>query len=300
MSTPLHKADQLKRALGLTADLYLKREDLHEYGSHKGRSIPFMIDRFLGQGMTDFVISSSGNAALAAAKYISKHNKNSQEKIRLKIFVGEKITENKLARLKKLTNGQIILEKVNNPKQSAFTLDKNGTAKNLRQSTDDLALLGYEELAEELAEIKNLSAVFIPTSSGTTAQGLWMGFAKLKIQPQIHIVQTTACYPLVKSAADYGDKNNLSEIAPTEKSLANAIVDKIAHRQNEIAKIIQTSRGGAWVATDSDILEAIKQTKDAEQIDISPNSALSVAGLKLAEKSGQNFSGSIVCLITGE
>ena len=56
--------------------------------------------------------------------------------------------------------------------QTLFTKIKDQNIKALRQSTDDLALIGYHALAEELLEISDISAVFIGTSSGTTAEAL--------------------------------------------------------------------------------------------------------------------------------
>ena len=68
MTTPLEQQAQLAEAIGISS-LYFKREDLHPYGSHKGRSIPVMIEHYLASGDTRFAISSSGNAALAAVMH---------------------------------------------------------------------------------------------------------------------------------------------------------------------------------------------------------------------------------------
>ena len=74
MITPQEKNDKIKKALKINADLYFKREDKHPFGSHKGRSLPIMIARHIKSGWRDFVISSSGNAAIAAAHAIKKYN----------------------------------------------------------------------------------------------------------------------------------------------------------------------------------------------------------------------------------
>lgn len=289
MLTPQTKSNNLAKALGLNTDLYLKREDLHPYGSHKGRSIPVMINKYVEQGVRDFVISSSGNAALAAAMYINEHNQNNPTAmLTLQIFVGEKVDPEKFNLLTNTGNDKITITKVNNPKQQAFQIDKSGQAKLLRQSTDNTALIGYKELAEELNEIKNLAAVFIPTSSGTTAVGLEKAFTELGINPQIHIVQTTACHPMV-SGEDF--ENN---------SIANAIVDKVAFRKKEVGEIIEKSSGNGWIANNEEILDTIKLVTETENISLSPNSALAVVGLIQAIKSGLKFNGPVVCLITGK
>ncbi len=288
MVTPQNQAKKLADALGLPTDLYLKREDLHPYGSHKGRSIPVMIEKYIQDGWQQFCISSSGNAALAAAMYIRNHNKEKKSPLSLKIFIGIRIPKEKLEPLKMLSleDSRIIIEQAETPKRAAFQLDKEGTYKNLRQSTDDTALTGYGTLADELAQIENLSAVFVPTSSGTTAQGLFDAFKKHKINPQIHIVQTPKCHPFIDS-----------DVAGA--SLATAIVDTVGYRKNAIQRMLDQSKGAGWIVKDDEIVNAQKLTRAEEGFEISSNSALSIAGLQLAIKSGRQFIGSIVCLITG-
>lgn len=291
MTTPQTKTDNLAKKLNLSANLFLKREDLHPLKSHKGRSLPIMIDQYLKNNQTNFVISSSGNAALAAAFYIKKYNQNNNDKkITLKIFVGKNINTNKLSDLKSLLDDNITITQIANPKQAAFQKSKNEHFQLLRQSTDDAALIGYETLAKELIKIKNLQAVFIPTSSGTTAYGLHLAFKKLGVNPQIHIIQTTACHPMVKNFT--GKK--------TKTSLAGAIVDNVAHRKNEIFLTLKNSNGHAWVANDEKIKEIIKIVKETEKIEISPNSALALVGIQQATKQKWPLKGSVVALITGK
>jgi threonine synthase len=292
MKTPQLAHPKLAQALGTAAEVWLKREDLHPLGSHKGRSISVMVAEHAKQGAREFVISSSGNAALAAAGAVTHHNQNQPEAmVRLKIFVGKKIDAHKLERINKLVdNKNITLEQVERPKQSALEFAKTNNAVNLRQSTDAFATHGYHELAAELSKIPNLTAVFIPTSSGTTAAGLYEGFKHLGNQVQLHIAQTPSCHPMVEVEV------------PDEESIATAIVDNIAHRKSQIAKILTETNGAGYVITNAEILAAQKLVQDTCEMSISPNSALSVAALSQALKNparGGAFSGAIVCLITG-
>lgn len=295
METPQTIQTNLAKQLGLEVNLYLKREDLHPYGSHKGRSIPVMIDNHQQAGWHDFVISSSGNAALAAIYAVRKYNKNNPKNlINLKILLGKNIDSKKFKEIKKIIRDDqnITVEQMANPKQRAWQLDKQGRAKFLRQSTDDLALIGYYDLAKELSAIKNLSAIFIPTSSGATAQGLFAGCQKLKINPQIHIVQTANCHPLVTNKRPApSDKN--------DKSIAGAIVDKVAHRKTAVLQAIKNSRGAGWIANNEEIKQTVKLVKKTANLNISPNGALAIVGLRQAIKQGLKFTGPVVCLITG-
>ncbi len=287
----LIKANRLRDYLKADFDIYLKREDLSYYGSHKGRSIPVMINHYYQTaGITKFTISSSGNAALAAAIFARDFNLTAKNKITLKIFIGKNIPWHKARQIKKIVkqDKNIFLSKVEKPRQASFQLTKNENYKNLRQSTDNIALIGYENLAGELSkEIKNLSAIFVPTSSGTTAVGLYLGFKKIKSQTKIFFVQTDFCHPFVESTLQ------------TKKSLAGAIVDIVGHRKTEMQEILK-NQGMGFVATDCDIKTAIKLVKKTEKIKISPNSALAIVGLAQAIEQKKTFSGPVVCLLTGE
>ncbi|MEK7644325.1 MAG: PLP-dependent lyase/thiolase [Patescibacteria group bacterium] len=305
MKTPQLPCPRLAAAIGVS-EIYLKREDLDHFGSHKGRSIPFMIETYeKKQGLKNFVISSSGNAALAAIIMIQNHNENNPDnRLKLTVLVGKKISAEKFNHLSALAKGDlnITIIQTDRPKQEAFRMDKSGEAKFLRQSTDDLALVGYFELAKELAHIPNLRAVFIPTSSGTTAQALGEEFQKLKLPIQIHIVQTTACHPIASSFPLTENAVGLKTASPNDKtSIAGAIVDKIAHRKEKVLAAIMASHGGAWIADNEEIRTAMKIThENADDLKISTNSALAVAGLIKAVKNGWQWDGPVACLITGK
>ncbi|MCF6276376.1 MAG: PLP-dependent lyase/thiolase [Candidatus Magasanikbacteria bacterium] len=292
MQTPQKSYPNLASSIGVPM-LYLKREDMHEYKSHKGRSIPKMIESYIKTGITEFVVSSSGNAGLTAMLFVKKHNKTAQKAVKLAVFVGKKISEGKLKPLNKLTDENIEIKQVERPKQQAFLEGKKENIAYLRQSTDETALEGYKSLAEELDEIENLEAIFVPTSSGTTAEALGKHFESLKQNPQIHIVQTESCNPIASEFMKW-DKIDV------EDSIAGAIVDNVAHRKDIVTEIVKNSKGSGWIVTNNEIKSAINITVEDTEIEISPNSALSVAGLIKARESGWSWNGAIVCLITGK
>lgn len=287
---------QLGEAIGLSHDIYLKREDQHKYGSHKGRSIPFMIKKYFKSedNIRTFVISSSGNAAIAAVHAVQQHNKNNPgREITLDVFVGMKLNEKKKSTLEKLINDdRITLSQVERPKQEAIQRGQQEDVINLRQSTDDTALEGYWELAKEIAKIPNLKAVFIPTSSGTTAQAIGQTFEELGVEGiQIHIVQTTSCHPMAETF-DSADNKDFS--------VAGAIVDHVAHRKEATITQVQRTGGHGWIVTNEQIKQARKVTRDITNVDPSTNAALSIAGAQKAMANGWNWDGPIMCVITGQ
>jgi threonine dehydratase len=272
--------------------LYLKREDLHPYGSHKGRSIPVMIDSYVSTGINHFAISSSGNAALAAAFHVQKLNKGNFNKIKLDILVGQHITTKKLRKLEQFKNDQISITSHDRPIQTLFNITKDPSVKALRQSTDDIALEGYKSLADELLEIPDLNAVFIGTSSGTTAQALSQFFKDKGRAVEVHIVQTSSCHPISNELID--------DLPIDELSIADAIVDQTAIRKNVLIELIKGNNGSAWIASNEQISVAQELVLKNTEIAISTNSALSVAGLMQAVYTGREWNGSVVCMICGD
>jgi threonine dehydratase len=289
MLTPHQEYAELAETLGFSG-LYFKREDLHPYGSHKGRSIPVMIDEYYTLGDRRFALSSSGNAALAAGLYIKELNSKNKEKAELDIFVGTKVDAAKLARLKKLTDDHVRVLTKERPLQ-ALTLATQEGVRSLRQSTDDLALKGYTALAEELLQIPDLGAVFLGTSSGTTAQALAQYFTSEKLPVQVHIVQTSSCHPISDAFETYE--------GPEEKSIADAITDITAQRKNKLARLIEESKGYGWFATNEEIRAAQTLTKKHADLAISTNSALAVVGAMQAGYRGYEIEGAVACLICG-
>lgn len=291
MITPHEEYPELAKTLGVNT-LYFKREDLNPYGSHKGRSIPIMIDIYVGQGIKHFAISSSGNAALAATYYLEKLNKDREEKITLEILVGQHISTKKLGKLEKFKNDYITITMHDRPLQALFTKTKDSDIKALRQSTDNLALKGYESLAKELMEIPNLQTIFIGTSSGTTAQALAEYFELNNKKIEIHIVQTSSCHPIALAFVDDETQDELS--------IADAIVDHTALRKDILVPLIEKSGGSGWIASNEQIKAAQVITKNSTNLDISANSALSVAGLMQATYTVNSWAGSVVCMICGD
>lgn len=297
MITPIEKYPELAKAIGLNS-LSLKREDLHPYGSHKGRSIPVMIDHYASTGAKQFVISSSGNAALAAAMHIKYLNTEITRSTSadhtpydLDIFVGNHIVPHKLDKLKAFQSDNIRVLIKERPLQAATLAAQEGMI-SLRQSTDDEALVGYESLALELSQIEGVGAIFIGTSSGTTAQALATYFIAKKLPIQVHIVQTSGCHPIADGLETYDGEN--------EDSIADAIVDRTAMRKNTLIPLIKKTGGNAWVATNEEIENALDLVKENTGLDISTNSALSIVGAMQSIYRGWEINGEVVCMICGD
>jgi threonine dehydratase len=258
-----------------------------------------MIEHYLAAGDTNFAISSSGNAALAAALYVQEKNRSrgTDAPITLDIFVGNHVSPRKLQKIQAIAdaNAKTIRILIKERPLQALTQATQDGARSLRQSTDDVALLGYESLAEELAAdatSKKIAAVFIGTSSGTTAQALAAYFLKKKLPIQVHIVQTSSCHPLSAAFESYD--------GPDEPSIAEAIVDITGYRKDALIPLIEKTGGSGWIATNEDIKSAQELVSKHAGLEISTNSALSVFGAMEAVYTSHPIDGAVVCMICGE
>ncbi len=290
-NTQQKKYPNLAQKLNLP-EVWIKHEYLNESGSHKIRLLSYLFEKYIPQGEKKFVISSSGNAAIAACYYLEKI-KNPQ--INLMVFVPLAIDSKKWKRLQLARNNspQIKIKKSRKAKQDAFKFSKETGAIFLRGSTESQAEQAYVGLGEEMAQIPNLQAIFIPTSSGITSLGTFEYFKKINQNVEIHIIQTEKTHPL---AWDF-DK----EFKVKKKSLAKAIVDKTAKRKMDVIRAIQESAGWAWVISDRELKTARKIIEiNTDLAKISYDSLLSIAGLLKAQKNNWKFNGPICCLFTGE
>jgi threonine synthase len=285
-NTPCISCDKLAKKLSLEK-IYLKREDKNPSGSFKDRSLAFQLSVYKQKGINEFVISSSGNSAISTIAFAKKYN------LRLHVFVSDTLPHEKLKRLlneAKIQNfdaltrtelKMVTIHKKNisitfspHAQSNSLQFARQNKLIHLRGSSDNLACVGFKTIVFELAsQAPDTDALFIPTSSGTGTTGIYSGFVDLGLRPipQIHIVQTTK----VHTIAQEFDKNFIK----TKTSIATAIVDRIAKRKEQILEIIRKTRGSGWIISDKEIIHAQELLNDVRFMNISPDSALSLAGL---------------------
>lgn len=281
--------------------ILLKREDKSVLGCAKQRSILPLIKHYIDKGEKKFVVSGSGNSGLVSA-FAALHSSEIDEMI---VLLDRNISDLKLSKFEEILKPALTKEETDSsslsfallrtslrmtfknlsliltmdPRQEAFNLGKQGYV-NLRGSTDDEALTGFETISYEIIEqitstfahshINNLS-LYIPASSGSTAQGIYEGFKKLGYLPKINIIQTTKTFALVKNLLD------TSKMSQTSSHPAESIVDIIGHRRASIEKIVQESGGRAFVITSEQVEAAKARAAQLGLDNISYDSALTLA-----------------------
>lgn len=247
--TPLIKID----------NLYFKREDQNPTGSAKDRALPFQIENLIKNGYKSAVISSTGNAAISASFYCEKAG------IPLTIFVSPKINPHKLSLIK----GNIITSK--KAISDAIKFSKANNSYLLRQSTDPSAQIGYGEIARELlTQLPQVSSIFVPAGSGTTLLGI------SKILPnniKIFTVQP-ASNPTICSVFD-------TTYTPETETITDALSVKYLPLKNEIINAIKSHGGSGIIVNNSEAINCLEYLK---QFNVSPESALALAGFYQAQK----------------
>ncbi len=264
----------------------VKLEYLNPSGSHKDRGLTYQMGFYVNQGIKNFVISSSGNAGISSCLIADKFNLN------LSVFISNKIPIKKKERLAAYQNRpNITIIETQTPKKEAIQFAKKNKAVLLRQSTSPYAYQGYVSLASEIIKAEpKTDAIFIPTSSGTTAVGIYYYFHALQKQcPPIHIVQTTKTHPIAK----HFDTDFIIE----KDSLAKAIVDRVAHRKKELIDIIKTTKGSGWIISNEEIKQLLPYI-NREEYPTSYEGILALAGFFKAIKKGYHFKKPLI-LFTG-
>ena len=168
--------------------LWVQREDHNPFGSHKDRSLAVQVALYREEGFRSVCISSSGNAAIAAAAACREAG--------MTVFacMSPDTARGKVEPVLEL-GAHVILS------TRAIGLAKELVAlgiPNLRPSVDDRALLGYESIAYFLAEkgpVESVDSIFCYTTSGSTLAGIWQGWQRLVEQgwteriPGLHAAQ---------------------------------------------------------------------------------------------------------------
>lgn len=262
--------------------VWLKREDLNPTGSLKDRGMAYLISCAYSQGHKQFVLSSSGNAAISALALCQKAG------LQLKIFVSPNVDKNKLAVLKE-QKADVIQD--DRPVSSALRFGKENNYYNLRPSINQFGPEGYQTIAFELAEkLGIISDIFIPVSSGVNMFGVYKGFEKLGFIPRFHLCQSSKVHPL----AEIFDKDFTEE----ENSLATALVAKLSPLKNYLINAVKVSKGNGWVIGNS-LIDSTQEFLEDNDVSTSNEGALALVAVVKARKAGFKMEKPVV-LLTGK
>jgi len=229
--TQLQAARELGLELGI-AELWLKREDLSPTGSHKARSLGLMVSDLKARGISQAVISSSGNAAVAAAAFCSLAG------IRLLSLVSPRTAAVKLSAL--LRQPQLVVVSEHPVALLHHAVTAWGMA-DLRTSTNRLGSAAYRGIAAELVPEGPWQAVFAFANSGATVLGLAEGFNLLLAaseRPRMHLVEATPGGELTRAWYPRGQR--------TEASGVGDLGTRRSRLSPRVRRVVRESGGRGW------------------------------------------------------
>lgn len=291
-NTPLIKADNLAKKIGLEANIYLKFEGCNPTGSFKDRGMTMAVTKAKEEGSNAIICASTGNTSASAAAYGAKAG--------MKTFV-------------LIPDGYIALGKLSQA---------------MMYGAEIIAIQGnFDEALECVRAISKSHPITLVNSVNPyriegQKTGAFEVCDALGKAPEYHFIPVgnagniTAYWKGYKEYFELGITKNLPKMMGFEAEGAAAIVKgERIYKPETLATAIRIGNPASWTqavnardeskgmigsVTDEKIIEAYKMLASTEGILCEPASAASVAGLIQAHTNGLVQAGTdIVCVLTG-
>ena len=289
-NTPLIKAENLARKIGVDAEIYLKFEGLNPTGSFKDRGMTMAVSKACEEGSRAIICASTGNTSAAAAAYGAKAG--------LKTYV--LIPDGYIA-LGKLSQAMMYGAKViaiagnfDQALESVLEISRNYPI-TLVNSLNPYRIEGQKTGAFEIIEVLEDAPDyhFIPVGNAGNITAYWKGYkewhanGKCANLPKMMGIQAEGSAAIVK-----GHKIENPETIATAIRIGNPA----SWKQAEAAR--DESGGTIDMVNDEKIIEAYKLLASTEGLLAEPASCASVAGV-IKLKDTLVAGARLVCILTG-
>ncbi len=285
-ATPAQEWPSLARELGLER-LVLKREDLNPGGSHKDRGLLYQIAacRAEDDHPRTFVLSSSGNAAVAAASVTRVTGD------RLLAFVSPRTAPAKARRLRTSGADLVVSDK---PINFARYATRVFGLTDLRGTKDPRAATGYRSIAGELAPFRP-DHVLTFSSSGTSMRGIAEGFAQLDLPVACTAVQAGVCLGIARALRP--------DLEEEPDNPAGRLGIRNPPDAETLARYLASSGGGAVCVRTAGVMAMAERLSSRSEADggslrVSPEGAAVLAAVVDGAREGR-LRGTVVAIITG-
>ena len=289
-NTPLIKAENLAKKIGLDAEIYFKFEGCNPTGSFKDRGMTMAVTKAKESGSNAIICASTGNTSASAAAYGAKAG--------LKTYI---IIPDGYIALGKLSQAmmygaEIIAIQGNFDKALEMVREISDKYPiTLVNSVNPYRIEGQKtgafEICESLGQAPDYH--FIPVGNAGNITAYWKGYkewhklGKIKELPKMMGFEAEGAAAIVKGERIYNP-----ETLATAIRIGNPASWKFAEQARD------ESNGMINYVTDDEIVEAYKLLASSEGILAEPASAASVAGL-IKVKSQVKEGSKIVCILTG-
>ncbi len=290
-NTPLVKADNLAKKIGLDADIYLKFEGSNPTGSFKDRGMTMAVSKAAEAGANAIICASTGNTSASAAAYGAKAG------MRTFVLIPDGyIALGKLSQAM-MYGAEIIAIKGNF--DEALEVVREISEKysvTLVNSVNPYRIEGQKTGAFEICDSIGVPDYhFIPVGNAGNITAYWKGYKEYHSLGKISKLPKMMGFEATGSAAIVKGERILK---PETIATAIRIGNPASWKQAEAAR--DESKGCIKCVSDEEIIAAYKLIASCEGILAEPASAASVAGLIKANNIGLLEPGSkIVCILTG-
>lgn len=291
-NTPLIKADNLAKKIGLECNIYLKFEGCNPTGSFKDRGMTMAVTKAKEAGAGAIICASTGNTSASAAAYGAKAG--------IKTFVlipDGYIALGKLSQAM-MYGAEIIAIQGNFDQALECVRAISDTHPiTLVNSVNPFRIEGQKTGAFEVCDAlgKAPEYHFIPVGNAGNITAYWKGYKEYNAAGIIHNLPKMMGYEAEGSAAIVRGERIFN---PETLATAIRIGNPASWKQAEAAR--DESNGKIDCVSDEKIVEAYKLLASTEGVLCEPASAASVAGLIKAHSQGLVKAGSdIVCVLTG-
>ncbi len=285
--TPLVKADNLGRALGLN-QLYIKNDTVNPTFSFKDRPVAIAATRARAFGFDTIACASTGNLAAAVAAC------GARASMRAVVFIPADLEQSKIVNTAVYEPTLVAVhgnyDEVN--RLCSEVADKYRWAFvniNVRPYYSE----GSKTLAFEVAEQLGWRApdhAIVPTGSGSMFTKIWKGFQELyKVglidQPRTHmtVAQAAGCAPMV----DAFDRHTLNVTPVKPATVAKSLAIGNPADGYYSLKVVKETGGYAVRVTDAEIVEGMKLLARTEGIFAETAGGVSVAVARKLAESGR-------------
>ncbi len=291
-NTPLIKADNLAKAAGIKAELYLKYEGANPTGSFKDRGMTMAVSKAVEEGSNAIICASTGNTSASAAAYGAKAG--------LKTFVlipDGYIALGKLSQAM-MYGAEVIAVDGNFDEALEIVMD---LAENypitLVNSVNPYRIEGQKTAAFEVCDALNKAPDYlcIPVGNAGNITAYWRGF-KEYYDKKVVLSYPKMCGFEAEGAAAIVKGERIRQ----PETIATAIRIGNPASWNQAVNAYKESGGMIDFVTDDEIIEAYRLMARTEGVLAEPASAASVAGLIKSLKAGKiEQDKTIVCVLTG-
>ena len=289
-NTPLIKADNLAKKIGIEAEIYLKFEGCNPTGSFKDRGMTMAVSKAKESGSGAIICASTGNTSASAAAYGARAG--------MKTFVlipDGYIALGKLSQAM-MYGAEIIAIQGNFDEALEFVrkISENYPI-TLVNSVNPYRIEGQKTGAFEICNALGQAPDyhFIPVGNAGNITAYWKGYkefytlGKIKALPKMMGFEAEGAAAIVK-----GERIYKPETVATAIRIGNpASWEKAVAARDE-------SNGMINFVTDDEILSAYKLIASSEGVLAEPASAASVAGL-IKVKNQVKEGSKVVCILTG-